>query len=185
MASRRDRDSPERYNPANFVTTTQILLMIGFYSVALVPAVYFTRAKVQRVLASLVAGTVFGVVALLGIVLGEGKGLWQMPRPSTSSYWALLLLGFAISGAVTYLMLWRVVRRFGTRGLLVCVLFSAIIGPPRDYFIVSRFPEWMTFAPGIAPVLADSAVYALLILIGHAVMRIVAGPAQSDALSRS
>ena len=165
------------------MTTNQILLMIGFYAAAWVAAVYFTRARALRVLASLVAGVVFGVVALAAIVLGESRGLWNMPRTSTWSFWTLLLAGFAISCAVTYLVLWRVVRRFGSRGLMVCVLIAAIIGPPRDYLIVARFPEWMTFGPGIAPVLADSVVYALLILIGHVVMRMVAGPANSDPLS--
>ena len=156
--------------------------MTAFYAAALVAAVYFTRAGPLRVLASLAAGGVFGVLALGAIALGESQGLWQVPRPSTWTYYALLLLGFTTSCAVTYLVLWRVVRRWGSRGLIVCVLVSAIIGPPRDYLIVSRFPKWMTFAPGIAPVLADSAVYALLIIVGHLVMRMVAGSAQSDAL---
>lgn len=166
------------------MTVNEILAMTGFYSVALLAAVYFTRAKARRALASLIAGAVFGVVALAAIVLGESQEFWQMPRLSTWNYYVLFVLGSAIACAVTYLILWRVVRRFGTRGLVLCVLISAIIGPPRDYLIVARFPNWMTFGPGFAPVLADSVVYALLILIGHVVMRMVAGPAQLDTLSR-
>jgi hypothetical protein len=42
----------------------------------------------------------------------------------------------------------------------------------------------MTFAPGIAPVLADATVYALLVVVGHAVMRMVVGPAQGDSLAQ-
>ena len=167
------------------MTINEILAMTGFYSVVLFAAVYVTRAKARRFLASLVAGAVFGVFALVAIASGESRGLWQMPRPSNWNYSALFVLGSAIACAVTYLILWRVVRRYGTSGLVVCVLISAVIGPPRDYLIVGRFPNWMTFGPGFAPVLADSVIYALLILIGHVVMRMVAGPAQSDALSRS
>ena len=42
----------------------------------------------------------------------------------------------------------------------------------------------MVFSSGIAPVLADAATYALLVVVGHAVMRMVAGPAEGDALAR-
>ena len=167
------------------MTTTELMLMIGFYAAALVAAVYLTRAKARRVVAALVGGAVFGVVALLAIALGESQGWWRVYYSSAISYYALFLFGSAIACAVTYLILWRVVRRFGSGGLVVCVLVAAIIGPPRDYLIVARFPEWMTFAPGVAPVLADSAVYALLIVVGWAVMRLVAGPAQADGLARS
>jgi hypothetical protein len=166
------------------MTTTQIVLMIGFYLAASVAVAYFTRARLRRILAALAGGAVFGVVALLGISLGESQGWWRVPQTGTSHFYLLLWLGFAVSSVPTYLILWRIVRRFGGRGLAVCVLVAAIIGPPRDYLITARFPAWMTFAPGIAPVLADAAFYALLIIIGHVVMRMVAGPAPADALSR-
>ena len=166
------------------MTTTQIVLMIGFYLAASVAVVYFTRARLRRILGALAGGAVFGVVALLGISLGESQGWWRVPQTGSWSFYPLLWLGFAVSCVPTYLILWRVVRRFGSRGLAVCIVVSTMIGPPRDYFITARFPAWMTFAPGIAPVLADAAVYALLIIVGHVVMRMVACPAQADALAR-
>ena len=60
----------------------------------------------------------------------------------------------------------------------------AVIGPPRDYWFMRRFPEWGRYAPGIAPVLAISASYVVLVLAGHAVRRLVAGPAGEDRLAR-
>ncbi len=42
----------------------------------------------------------------------------------------------------------------------------------------------MTFAPGIAPILADATVYALLVVVGHVVMLMVVGPAQGDSLAQ-
>jgi len=39
-------------------------------------------------------------------------------------------------------------------------------------------------ARGIVPVLAIAAIYALLLPLGHGVMRLVAGPASADRLSR-
>jgi hypothetical protein len=166
------------------MTTVQILLMIGFYFAALIAVAYFTRAKVRRILGALAGGAVFGVVGLLALALGEAQGWWHLPKAGSSHFQSLLWLGFAVSAAPSYLILWRVVRRFGGRGLAVCVLVVTIIGPPRDYWIVAMFPAWMTFAPGIAPILADAAIYALLVLVGHAVMRIVVGPAQGDSLAR-
>jgi hypothetical protein len=166
------------------MTTTQIILMIGFYLAASVAVVYFTRARLRRIMGALAGGAVFGVVALLAIALGESQGWWRVPQTGTSHFYLLLWLGFAVSSVPTYLILWRVVRRFGGRGLVACILVAAIIGPPRDYSIAARFPAWMTFSPGIAPVLADAAVYALLIIVGHVMMRMMAGPAQADALAR-
>jgi hypothetical protein len=166
------------------MTTVQILLMIGFYFVFFIAVAYFTRAKVRRILGALAAGAVFGVVGLLGLALGEAQGWWHVPQGGSSHFQLLLWLGFAISGGPTYLILWRIVRRFGGRGLAVSIVVSTIIGPPRDYWIVAMFPAWMTFAPGIAPVLADATIYALLIIVGHVVMRMVAGPAQGDRLAR-
>ena len=63
-------------------------------------------------------------------------------------------------------------------------VFAAIIGPPRDYWYMRHFPEWGAYGSGIAPVLAISSTYALMILVGHGVMRLVAGPASEDRLTR-
>ncbi len=165
------------------MTTGQIILMTGFYLALFVAVAYFTRAKLRRILGALAAGAVFGLVALPALALGEAQGWWHLPQEGSSHFQLLLWLGFAISGGPTYLILWRVVRRFGGRGLAVCIVVSTIIGPPRDYWIAATFPAWMTFAPGIAPVLADATLYALLVIVGHSVMRLVVGPAQGDSLA--
>ena len=47
-----------------------------------------------------------------------------------------------------------------------------------------RFPEWGRYGPGIAPVLAISASCVVLVLVGHGVMRWVAGPAREHRLAR-
>jgi hypothetical protein len=43
----------------------------------------------------------------------------------------------------------------------------------------------MVFSPGIAPILADSAADVGIVLAGHVVMRLVAGPARADRLARA
>jgi hypothetical protein len=164
------------------MTTTQLLLLTAFYFALMIAVIYFTRAKTRRLIGAVTAGVVFAFVGLFGFMLGETQRWWQMPKAGVSYFYPLFWLGLAVSCVPTYLMLWRIVRRFGTRGLVICILVTTIIGPPRDYWIVSMFPAWMTFSPGIAPILADAAIYTLLIVVGYAVMRIVAGPAQSDSL---
>jgi hypothetical protein len=116
------------------------------------------------------------------IVAGNALGLWRVPITWTPSFVALFYLGLAISCSPIYLVTWRVARRFGWRGLAVCLGVVAIIGPPRDYLYAAKYPAWMVFAPGIAPILADAVTYVGIVAIGHAVMRLVAGPARSDRL---
>jgi hypothetical protein len=89
-----------------------------------------------------------------------------------------------ISFSSIYLITWRVARRFGWRGLAVFIGAVAVIGPPRDYLIAATFPEWMVFAPGVAPIVADAATYVGIVALGHAVMRLIAGPAREDRLAR-
>src|SRR5437588_11403501 len=62
---------------------------------------------------------------------------------------ALLCLVTAVSTAPNFLVTWRVARRFRRRGL-------AILGPPREFAVQAKYPEWITYAPGAATVLAIS-----------------------------
>ena len=166
------------------MTTQQMLLMTGLYLAALIAVTYFTRATVRRVVGALAGGAVASLIALRVIALGEALGWWHIPFASTPYFVTVLYLGLAISLAPVYLVTWRLARRFGWRGLTVFTVIVAIVGPPRDYFYAATFPKWMVFAPGIAPILADSATYVAMVLVGHAVMRLVAGPAGADRLAR-
>jgi hypothetical protein len=166
------------------MTTQQILLMTCLYLAALIAVIYFTRATARRVIGAMVGGTAVALLALRMIALGEARGWWRIPFASTPSFVPMLFVGLAISCTPIYLVTWRVARRFGWRGLAVCVGVVAIVGPPRDYLYAATFPKWMVFAPGIAPMLADSAAYIGIVVVGHAVMRLVSGPARRDRLAR-
>jgi hypothetical protein len=96
---------------------------------------------------------------------------------------ALLWIDFTLC-AYIYLISWRVARRFGWQGLAVLVVVAAVIGPIRDYRYMATFPEWGSYAEGVAPILAISATYVVMILLGHGVMRLVSGPAKADRLAR-
>ncbi|MDT5159162.1 MAG: hypothetical protein QOH51_3519 [Acidobacteriota bacterium] len=168
----------------NRMTTLQMLLMIGLYAVALVVVVYFTRATARRIAGALVGGAAVGLMALGAITLCEALGWWKIPFASTPYFAFIFYAGVAITCSPIYLVTWRVARRFGWRGLAMCVAIVAVIGPPRDYLYAATFPQWMVFSPGVMPVLADSATYIGIVVVGHAVMRLVAGPARNDRLAR-
>jgi hypothetical protein len=169
----------------NDMTTTPILLMTSAYFVALVVVAYLTRATSRRVLGAVSGGAVVGVISLAIIALCEALGWWRMPIASTPFHSLLLYFGIAISCSPIYLVTWRISRRFGWRGLAIFTGVITVIGAPRDYFIAAKFPQWMVFSPGVAPILADSIAYFLIVVAGHAVMRLVAGPSTVDPLARA
>jgi hypothetical protein len=166
------------------VTKLQVILWASAYFVELVIVIYFTRATARRVIAAAAGGAAAGLWGLGAIALCESLGWWWVSYASTRYFLALFYVGLSISLTPIYLVTWRLARRFGWRGLAVFLGIVTIIGPPRDYFIAATFPKWMVFAPGIAPILADGAAYAGMVVIGHAVMRLVAGPARADRLAR-
>ena len=164
------------------MTPLQIIVVTCLYFVALLIVIYFTRATARRIVGAFVGGAAVGFFGMGAIVFGNAVGLWRVPIVWTPYFLTLFYLGLSISVTPIYLVTWRVVRRFGWRGLAVCLGVVAIIGAPRDYLYASKFPSWMVFAPGIAPIIADAVAYIGIVGIGHAVMRLVAGPSSEDRL---
>ena len=165
------------------MTTNQLHLFNGLYFVIFVVVAILTRATGRRI-AGAVAGSAVGGVAALGIVaLGEKVGWWYMPIAWEPYFLSVLWLDFALCGFI-FLCTWRIARRYGWRGLAVVAVVAMALGPVRDYRYMELFPEWGTYAPGVAPVLAISATYLLLGVLGHGLMRLVAGPAHKDRLGR-
>jgi len=165
------------------MTTLPIILFTAGYALAFVIAAWFTRATSRRVIGALAGGAVVGLGCLGMLVLGVALQWWKVPLLATPF---LLFLGLAISCSPIYLVTWRIARRFGGRGLALFTSVVTIIGAPRDYFIASKFPEWMVFSPGVVPIIADALTYgAIIVLLGHGVMWLVAGPAQEDRLART
>jgi len=166
------------------MTTQEIILWTCAYLVALVAVIYFTRATPKRVIGAIAGGAAAGLLGIGAIAFCQALGWWWVPFAATPSFLALFYAGLSISLTPIYPVTWRIARRFGWRGLALFVGIVTIIGPPRDYLYASLFPKWMVFAPGIAPILADGATYAAIVILGHAVMRLIAGPAGDDRLAR-
>jgi hypothetical protein len=166
------------------MTTLQIIVMACAYAIALAATIYLTRAPSRRVVGALAGGAAAGCWGLGAIVAGEALGVWRDFLPPARGLWVLFYFGLAISLSPIYLITWRAARRFGWRGLGVCLIVAGVVGPPRDYLYVATYPAWGAFAQGVAPVLADAATYVGLVALGHAVMRLVSGPALGSRLAR-
>ena len=118
----------------------------------------------------------------MGIVaIGESAQWWHFVMSWEPYFLALMWVGMIPCGFI-FLITWRIARRFGGRGLAVVVCVVAVVGPLRDSWYMRMFTEWGWYAQGFSPMLATSAAYVLLGIIGHGMMRLVAGPAAADCL---
>jgi hypothetical protein len=167
------------------MTTRQLIVAIGPYLVALVAVAYFTRATTQRIAGALAGGAVIGLAVIGVTALAQVTGWWRVPGFFAPDKLPIYYLGWAISMAPTYLITWRIARRFGRRGLTMFLAAVAVVGPVRDYRIAAHFPEWIVFGPGFVPRLAVAVTYVGVVALGQSVMRLVAGPARGDSLARS
>jgi len=113
---------------------------------------------------------------MAAIALGNALELWRVPITEPVLR-GVVLLALAISVTPIYLVTWRLARRFGWRGWQFS-LASWRSSATKDYLFASTFPGWMVFAPGVAPILADAVTYVGIVALGHAVMRLVAGPSR-------
>ncbi len=165
------------------MTTQQLNLISGLYLVGLLLVAFFTRATLRRIVGALVGAAAFSALALCADALGEALGWWHMTIWGASLL-PQVYLDFVVSAVPIYLVSWRISRKFGRRGLTVFAVVLTIIGPPRDYAYMARFPEWGHYAPGVAPILAIAVIYALVVPLGHSVMGLVAGPSGADGLDR-
>ena len=129
------------------MTTQQIILFACGYLVEFGVVIYFTRPTARRVTGAMAGGAAAGLLGLGAIALCKALGWWQVPFGSTPFFLPLFYFVLAISLTPIYLVTWRLVRRFGWRGLMVFTGIVTIIGAPRDYFIAAMFPKWMVFAP--------------------------------------
>jgi hypothetical protein len=165
------------------MSVQQIYLFNGLYLVVLVVIAVLTRATARRIAGALAGGAAMGLAGFAIVAVGERVGWWHW-----LFHWGpSLLLAVWIQSALcafVFLLTWRIARRFGARGLAVVAVVAAVIGPIRDKSFAARFPEWGSFAPGVAPVLAIAGSYVLFGVVGHGVMRLVAGSARGSPLAR-
>jgi len=165
------------------MTTTLLLSVTGVYVVGLAIVTYLTRATRRRFLGALAGGLTVAVVGVGVEVLCQTLGLWHYPsvdqRYGPVMMYPLIVLmwaGYSLIG-------WRVMRRFGWRGETLFLAVLAVFGTLRDFMVAWLMPDVIVFAPGIATVLVDSALWPALTALAQSVTRRVAGPAAADPLA--
>ena len=155
----------------------------GLYLILLVIVIILTRASLRRIAGAITGAFAAGAAGIAVIAFCERAGWWHFTMHWELGY--LIQLGISVAlGAFVFLLTWRLARRFGGRGLAIALLLAALLGPFRDSAYMARFPEWGYYAPGITPMLAISAAYVIIGVVGHGLMRVIAGPATADPLTR-
>jgi len=153
------------------------------YLILLGVVVVITRANLRRITGAIVGAVAAGAAGVGVIAICERAGWWHFTLRWDP--WYLIQLGISVTGgSFVFLLTWRLARRFGGRGLTIALLVAALLGPFRDSAYMARFPEWGYYAPGMAPMIAISAAYVIIGVVGHGLMRVIAGPARADALTR-
>jgi hypothetical protein len=165
------------------VTTQQLHVFNAIAFIILTVVAILTRATLRRIVGALAGAAGTAVVAMALVAVWTNAGWWRFAIPREPYFLVLLWIDFTLC-AYVFLLTWRIARRFGGRGLAVAALIAAVIGPFRDSWYMAKFPEWGSYGPGIAPMLAISLTYLVLGIVGHGLMRVVAGPAEADRLAR-
>lgn len=165
------------------MTTAQLHLFNCLYLVILAAVAILTRATFRRIGGAVAGSTACGAVAIFILASGVTDRWWHIVMRSDPYFLMLLWIDFALCGYV-FLLTWRIDRRFGSPGLATVLFVVAVIGPVRDYQYLAIFPKWGNHAKGLAPVLGISAAYVVLLILGHGLMRLIAGPSKADRLAR-
>ncbi len=164
--------------------TTILILATLVYSSILIGTVYFTRATTRRVVGAIAGGVAVALVGLAIENLAHAQGWWRYTSEDTPvgppAIYPLLVIVFAFLALIG----WRVMRRFGWRGLVVFLVVLAVVGAARDYLISGTLMGLIVFAAGAWLVIIDGLLWAGLTALAIAVMRAVSGPARGDPLAR-
>jgi hypothetical protein len=157
------------------VVATTILFIIS---------AWFTRATIRRIIGALIGGLPLIPLLMFYDAISARLGLWHYPLVTSGS----APLAWYISAALFYgaafgLIGWRIIRRFGKRGLFVFLLAFALLGVSRDFFY-SVTTNFIKFGSGVLPYVADFFSYASGAALVQLLMLWIAGKPGSDQLAR-
>lgn len=159
-------------------------LAVSLAGVALFVVISLTRPGLRRLFGALLAGFIFAALALVLDHVAFQLALWHYPFTHSASG----PLGFYVAAGLFYgagmaLIGWRITRRFGRLGGLIFLACFVVCGPSRDELgsaLASRAGlQFLVFAPGYVPVLADALCWVACVGGALLVMRLVAGPTQA------
>jgi len=162
------------------------LLALGVAATTIMFAVvaFVTRATWRRVLGALFAAIPVIPLVMFFDAIAARLGWWRYPSVTTASAPLAWYIAAAVwYGAALGLVGWRVIRCFGTRGLVVIVPAFALFGLTRDY-LYSITTGLIVFGEGAVPLLADWTAYGLAAALVQLLMYRTAGPPRFDPLAR-
>jgi serine/threonine protein kinase len=148
-------------------------------------AVYFSRPTIRRLLGAFAGAAVFLLLFHQLVWAAHLIGWWDYALTDMPPMPVFLpALGLPCWGTMLALISWRVTRRFGGRGQLAFIGIMSIEGVLRDR-IGAAATGLMVFASGMIPLIGHAIIWALSVVAMQVVMRLVAGAARSDRLTRS
>ncbi len=147
-------------------------------------AAFFTRATPWRIVGALIGACPLVLVVLLYDGIAAQLGWWHYPSVTTGNapvaWYIAAALGY---GAALGLVGWRVIRRFGMRGLVAFLAVFALFGVTRDY-LYSITTGLIVFGSGLVPLGADLFAYASAAALVQVLMYWIVGSPRSDPLAR-
>ena len=173
-----------------FTLTPQQALLIGFIVAPILFALcaYFTRANVRRIIGALVEAVAYGAINYSWDQAAAHFGWWSYPAwLGTGRAPVTLYVLASIVGGAMGLIGWRIVRRWGAKGLVGFLLFWAAYAVVHDYGGSKAFAssQLMVFGPGPSPIISIILWY----ITGNAAVllaiRLVGGPSGADTLART
>lgn len=165
---------------------TRQLMLLAFvvYAAGLSAVTLLTRPQCRRFLGALSGGLAVAVVGVGIEIVCQSLGYWHYPstqqRTGPLAMYPVLVLMFAGYSLIG----WRLMRRFGGRGWAAFLAAVTAVGVHRDYFVAGQKFGVIALAPGFTTALIDAMCWAGLTALAYGVMRLAAGPATSDFLTR-
>ena len=167
-------------NPAQFA-----LMTAAVSSLLLLIVIWFTHPGLRRLVGALAGGLVFSALNVGCDIIAYYIGWWHYPfTEDTHAPWLFYAGAGLFYGAAVALIGWRINRRFKVRGLIIFLFLLSMFGAIRD-FAYASVTHLLVFGHGIVPIIADWSAWATLFLVTQLVMRLIAGPANTDQLARS
>ncbi len=171
------------------LTPSQALL-IGFIvaPVLFLLSAYFTHATRRQIAGALVGAAAYGAINYLWDQAALRFGWWSYPAWLGTGRAPLTLYILAgIAGSAMGLVGWRIIRRWGWRGVVGYLLFWMVYAVVHDYGGSKAFAssQLMVFGPGLTPIIAVMLWY----VIGNAALllaiRLIGGSTNADPLART
>ena len=161
-----------------------LLLGILITTILFVMIAFFTRATPRRIAGALIASIPIVPLVMFYDSIAARLGWWHYPSVTTGAaplaWYVAAALGY---GAAFGLVGWRMIRRFGWRGLLGFLIALSVFGVARDV-TYARTTSLIEFGPGSVPLIADFFAYASSATLVQVLMYWLVGAPGSDQLAR-